>query len=201
MEKCYKVTDLCQLQGESNMNGHMRQKEQSRQMIENAFFELLEEKEYSQITVSEIVQRADVARRTFYRLYENKEGIIQHYFSRLCNEYQNSYQALERYDLKQIAKDFFSFWYQQRANLLKLHNAGVDYVLYHGISNASTEVIRRRVADEGLRQSPEMQYFADYSVGGFINLLFRWINSGMEGTPEQYAKTVSGAILKTTGQR
>ena len=52
------------------MNGHEKQKEQSRQMIENALFELLEEKEYSAISVSEIVKRADVARRTFYRLYD-----------------------------------------------------------------------------------------------------------------------------------
>ena len=41
-----------------------------------------------------------------------------------------------------------------------------------------------------------MGYFADYSVGGFINLLFRWINAGMEETPEQYAEKVSAAIMK-----
>lgn len=178
------------------MNGHLRQKEQSRQMIETAFFELLEEKEYSQISVSEIVGRADVARRTFYRLYENKEDIIAHYFSQLCNEYQNSHGALERYDLQQIAMDYFSFWYRQKEKLLKLHKAGMDHMLYYGISTASTEVIRRRVADEQLRQSEEMGYFADYSVGGFINLLFRWINAGMEETPEQYAEKVSAAIMK-----
>ena len=178
------------------MNGHLRQKELSRHMIETAFFELLGEKEYAQISVSEIAGRADVARRTFYRLYENKDGIIEYYFSQLCKEYQTSHGVLERYDLEQIARDYFSFWYRQREILLKLHKAGMDHMLYYGISSSSTEVIRRRVADEGLRQSEEMEYFADYSVGGFINLLFRWINVGMEETPEQYARKVSGAILK-----
>lgn len=178
------------------MNGHIRQKEQSRQMIENALLELLDEKEYSKLTVSEIVKRADVARRTFYRLYDNKDSIIHNYFERLCNDYQNNYPPIERYDIKQVAKDYFSFWYTQREQLLKFHRAGLDDMLYYGINNASTAVIRRRIGDEYLRYNTELEYFAGYSTGGFINLLIGWIDKGMKETPEKYAEMVSKAILK-----
>ena len=50
------------------MNGHQKQKEQSRRMIEDALFLIMEEKPYAQITVSEIAKTADVSRRTFYRM-------------------------------------------------------------------------------------------------------------------------------------
>ena len=113
------------------MNGHERQKEQSRQMIENAFFELLREKEFSQITVSEIVKRADVARRTFYRLYEKKESVIAVYFQNLCEEYKNGHAQIESYDLKQVAKDYFEFWYTQRDKLLAFYRAGLQDLLYY----------------------------------------------------------------------
>jgi len=183
------------------MNGHERQKEQSRQMIENAFFELLREKEFSQITVSEIVKRADVARRTFYRLYEKKESVIAVYFQNLCEEYKNGHTQIESYDLKQVARDYFEFWYIQRDKLLTFYRAGLQDLLYYGISSASTEVIRSRIQDEQLRKMPEVEYFATYSVGGFINLLIRWIEKGMEGTPQEYAEVVSSAIIKVISGR
>jgi len=183
------------------MNGHERQREQSRQMIENAFFELLREKEFSQITVSEIVKRADVARRTFYRLYEKKESVIAVYFQNLCEEYKNGHTQIESYDLKQVARDYFEFWYIQRDKLLTFYRAGLQDLLYYGISSASTEVIRSRIQDEQLRKMPEVEYFATYSVGGFINLLIRWIEKGMEGTPQEYAEVVSSAIIKVISGR
>ena len=183
------------------MNGHERQREQSRQMIENAFFELLREKEFSQITVSEIVKKADVARRTFYRLYEKKESVIAVYFQNLCEEYKNGHTQIESYDLKQVARDYFEFWYTQRDKLLAFYKAGLQDLLYYGISSASTEVIRSRIQDEQLRKLPEVEYFATYSVGGFINLLIRWIEKGMEGTPQEYAEVVSSAIIKVISGR
>ena len=65
------------------MNGHQKQKEQSGRMIEGALLELMEEKSYAQITVSEIVKRADVSRRTFYRLYGEKDEVLRCYFNKL----------------------------------------------------------------------------------------------------------------------
>ena len=58
------------------MNGHQKQKEQSRRMIEDALFLIMEEKPYAQITVSEIAKTADVSRRTFYRMYHNVNNLV-----------------------------------------------------------------------------------------------------------------------------
>lgn len=84
------------------MDGHKKQREQSARMIETALFELMEEKAFNEITVSEIVKRADVARRTFYRLYNRKEDVLHRYFGKLSRDYGNTYPALDKYDLKQI---------------------------------------------------------------------------------------------------
>lgn len=39
--------------------------------MERAFFELIEEKHYSKISVSELIEKAEVSRTTFYRKYED----------------------------------------------------------------------------------------------------------------------------------
>lgn len=178
------------------MDGHQRQKELSRQMIENALFALMKEKDYARITISEITARADVARRTFYRLYEHKEDIIMTYLDRLCQQYQEQQAVLTGYDICQIAQDFFAFWYQYRELLLLLYAQKLDYLMYAKISRASVNVVRNRICDSKLKLDSDLEYFADYSTGGFLNLLCRWIKSGMEEPPEQYAENVSRAVLK-----
>lgn len=182
------------------MNGHEKQREQSKQMIETALFELMEKKEFSQITVSELVRQADVARRTFYRLYGSKEDVLHEYFKRLCENYKSEYKPLKGYDISQIARDYFGFWYQHREALLRMYKSGLDEMLYYEISRASLEVVKNRVSDESVKNSSEITYFAAYSVGGFINLLRQWIIAGMKEKPEEYAENVSGALRKVMGR-
>lgn len=49
----------------------------SRQMIRKAFLELLQEKEYQKITVTDIVKRADLNRSTFYAHYPDIRGVVE----------------------------------------------------------------------------------------------------------------------------
>lgn len=178
------------------MNGHQRQREQSARMIEEALFELMKEKSYGQITVSEIVKRADVARRTFYRLYREKDEVLRCYFGKLCQEYCGKNHPLDNYDIKQIARDYFSFWYQHRDFLLLMQRCGLEEMLYYEISRASLEVVKNRIGDSPHKNAAGIEYFADYSTGGFLLLLRRWIVTEMKETPEQYANEVSEALLK-----
>lgn len=178
------------------MNGHQKQKEQSARMIEDALFVLMEEKGYSRISVSEIVERADISRRTFYRLYKEKDDVLRNYFCKLCTEYISRAPALECYDIGRIAREYFCFWHQYRNFLLLMHKCGLDGMIYDAVSRASGKVMRNRIGEKESKNFSELEYFADYSTGGFLLLLQRWIMTGMQGTPEEYAEAVSGALMK-----
>lgn len=178
------------------MNGHQMQKEQSRQLIEEALFALMKEKPYEEISVSEIAKRADVARRTFYRLYSGKEEVIPGYFDRLCKDYQTACRPVKGYDPEQIAIEFFTFWYEYKEFLLLLYQCGLESMLYLGMNRASEYVIRKRIGEHPLQQMPELIYFIEYSTGGFINLLYHWIREGMEPSPIEYARHTGRAIAK-----
>lgn len=202
------------------MNGHQKQRQASKQMIETALFALMEEMDFSQITVCQIAERADVARRTFYRLYRSKEDVMHQYFAGLCDAYQDSCQELAFYDLRRIAEDYFGFWHRHKEQLLLLSRCGMDRMLYYEMSRASMQIVRMRIGDKALKgrlnlaersdlagspdlekqmdckELPGLAYFADYSVGGFVNLLHRWVQSEMKETPGEYAQKVSDAILQ-----
>ena len=64
-----------------------RQKELSKEWIANAFYSLLQKKDYESITVSEIAQKADLSRRTFYRSFDNKQDIVTYLLARIFPDY------------------------------------------------------------------------------------------------------------------
>ena len=70
------------------MTHQERQKEQSREWIAEAFFNLLKKKKYESITVSEIVKKADLSRRTFYRVFENKYDIIKYMLEKIMPDWK-----------------------------------------------------------------------------------------------------------------
>ena len=49
----------------------------TRMCIGEALFVLLDQKEYGQIRISDIVKRAGVSRMTFYHYYDTKEEAVQ----------------------------------------------------------------------------------------------------------------------------
>ena len=59
-----------------------RRQRKTREAIFAAFIGLLAKKDYSQITVGEIIERADIGRATFYAHFETKDFLLRE----LCEE-------------------------------------------------------------------------------------------------------------------
>lgn len=178
------------------MNGHQKQREQSARMIENALFRLMEKKPYTQITVSEITRKAEISRRTFYRLYRKKDDILHCYLEKLCQRYQDEVPSLDRYDISQISQEYFSFWYQYKDFLLLMYRQGLGERVCSEINRAALSVIQSRIKVGEYRDCEEIRYFADYSTGGFTQLLWRYIEQGMKKKPEEYVAAVSKSLQR-----
>lgn len=61
------------------MKAEYRNKIRSKNMIKAAFFELLKEKDYNKITVTDIVNKADLNRSTFYAHYLDVKVITEEF--------------------------------------------------------------------------------------------------------------------------
>ena len=59
-----------------------RRQRRTREAIFNAFTQLLSHKDFSQITVGEIIDLADIGRATFYSHFETKDYLLKE----LCQE-------------------------------------------------------------------------------------------------------------------
>jgi AcrR family transcriptional regulator len=59
-----------------NMSRHQRNRLRTRHQLEDAVFELLQEKGYDEITIQDIVDTADLGRGTFYLHFKDKEEAV-----------------------------------------------------------------------------------------------------------------------------
>ena len=90
------------------------------------------------------------------------------------------------------------FWSEQDERTSEAtgeYRNGLDaYILYFTTGPMSREVMRTRIPELPDTET-QMEYFMDFSAGGFGRLLFRWIENEMEELPDVYAKKASDSIL------
>lgn len=75
----------------------------TKSLIKNAFLELIEEKGYSKVSVTDIVDKAMINRNTFYLHYYDKEDLINEMIS---ENYKKTEPLIKRIMFKQIRENY-----------------------------------------------------------------------------------------------
>src|SRR5579884_43250 len=69
-----------------------RRVRRTHELLEAALLSLIKEKEFDRISVQEIIDRANVARATFYSHYDNKEDLLESGFEGVLAELRERQQ-------------------------------------------------------------------------------------------------------------
>lgn len=107
----------------------VREQKQPRQYIVKALFELLEHKNYHDITISRLAQKANISRRTFYRCFRTKDDVMKYTSALLMDEFADTLLKNHAADLKGIAQSYFEFWENYIDILLLLKKQHLLYFL------------------------------------------------------------------------
>lgn len=60
--------------------------EQSKEKLVKALLIVMEQYDFKEITITQLSQEAGLSRKTFYRLFKDKEELINFFFEKLCKE-------------------------------------------------------------------------------------------------------------------
>ena len=172
---------------------------QSRQWLEEALFDLLATKtSLRNISVAELSEHAQIARRTFYRYYHSKEQVLTNYLDRLIQDYITELQAAKLTNFEDLVNLFFQYWSQYTEPLKILQDANLlVFILqrsYDKLPAAYTTVMAPwHVTDSNQRQ---ITYDSRFITGGLYNIFDEWLKGDYQEMPVNELVTTALNTLK-----
>lgn len=181
---------------------------QSRQWIMDSLINLMEKKEWSDISISEIATNAGVVRRTFYRHFDSKEDVLQAYLDGLVNIFVEA--LLKEPDLDTVAslRILFTILKKNKKFYYGLMRSNMLFTFLE-LWNRILPVIHEQMSTlNKLKRFPEtkneqtLEYLLAFNVGGTLNIVIKWIDEGMTLSPEELTSIVeefsSGTLMKNS---
>lgn len=164
---------------------------QSKKWIVEALLKLLEQKPYDEVTITEIVSKAQLARCTFYRNFNSKEDVLNLYIQKLVVQYIRLLKKEKVLNVYNGARVFFNFWKKYIDFLILMDKNNLLYMILQKYSSYLPTIHKLVKADKKYENDEILEYVLTFSAGGFSNMLIKWVNDGAKKSPDEMASLVS----------
>ncbi len=154
--------------------------EQSRMRIAKALLVVMEQYHFKEITITQLAQEAGLSRKTFYRLFTDKEEVLSYLFQNLYMECLAQIKTRKVQHYWDVVQCYFDFWEERKPMLLLMKQNNLLSVLFEGAYNYSFRIFEYiRSKDVADKFSLPLPYLLAYSVGGMHSMLLKWVENGM----------------------
>lgn len=179
----------------------LKTQNQIEQWMMDALLSLMEEKPFREIKITEIAERAQLARCTFYRYYTSKEELLMRCCQTIFSGLSQRLQMENCRTFYGTAVGYFSYWSEHRAFLELLKKSEMLYFLLQSFDNlmfdVAKEVKPENAQMEGLDFSPKVRYHFFFGMGGFWGMTNRWLQNGCKESPEELAQYVIAYLVES----
>jgi hypothetical protein len=185
-----------------------RRTRRTRQLLRDALLSLLKEKRYTDISVQDIIERADIARSTFYVHYIDKDDLLVGKWCLFASKL--GHQAAIRMHEEHTSEAIFPTrgWFQHiqaQNDILKLiaKDSAIELAMktLHGILRADVQrkVGRHLQTNDSIPDSLVVEYMAT----ALMSLIKWWIRHNMNYSPQQmdeiFQRLVMPGVLSIRG--
>ena len=163
--------------------------------IENCLVDILRTKHYEDITITEICQKMNMPRKSFYRYFDGKEGVIQSLINHLMMDYNTAHIDVNNKNnitIKGEFEVFFSFWKDKKEILSILDRSGILGRLIEtatGFAMNEYDYVRNYLIDS---DDEEKLVAYRFVVSGLMTMMISWYRGGFKESVE----TMSRATVK-----
>lgn len=174
----------------------------SRRLIRQAFLELLRQKPYEKITVTDIVGAADINRSTFYAHYPDVRGLVEEIVGEVID---HSITLANQLNMKEFLADPMPFL--QELTSYSTENKEL-YTLLSRSDFAQLQMeqlkltlidaaLRSPVIPDHIRATTEFHIRISFFIGGILNLYVMWLHGDLNCTIEDITAQMSQVIQNT----
>ena len=151
--------------------------------ISDGLLLLMAKRDYTDITISEITNKAGVNRSTYYRNFVSKEDVIKFYLTtHIMYEYLDEYSKSPERSAERYMRTIFDCFCRHKNELLLIHKNGLSHLLLDVLN----QVFDERLGQEELPLMERYKRF--FHIGGIYNFSCLWLSTGMDGTSEEMTK-------------
>lgn len=173
-----------------------RRQRKTRTAIFDAFIALLSEKSYHEITVEQVIRRADVGRATFYAHFETKEFLLK----ALCQElFDHIFASAEGQENTHLFKcdapvsafeHLFRHLLENDNNILTLLTGRNNELFWQYFQEGLQQLSEQQLPLFSERRPKELpeDFWVNHIVVTFTQTLRWWLTNGRKESPEQITK-------------
>ncbi len=162
--------------------------------LKTAMTELLKEKPFSEVSVTDLVKEAGVARASFYRNFSSTSDVLDEIIDDVLLEFSHKVLPVMYSSDEKVWRGFlFEYIDMVRENrrvfinILTLNAADVFSRL-----NDRIQAYEKALPYDGIRE----KYMVASRLGILSNVLRHWIDTGMEESPEELVEYLMSFIMK-----
>ncbi len=171
-----------------------RRQKKTREAIFRAFTQLLAEKNYNQIAVQEIIDRADIGRTTFYAHFETKDYLLKDLCEELFGHIIDTAMGLPHghyhYSCGPEQDSVFLHLLQHLQkndrNILELLSSQNNEIFLRYFKSNLKKLIVTQYAAKGLLKNKNLpeDYLVNYVSSAFVETVHWWLCHKMEQSPK-----------------
>ncbi|MBC2255795.1 TetR/AcrR family transcriptional regulator [Listeria ivanovii] len=158
-----------------------RRVKKTKQALNQALFTLLDHKPFKQITITDIVQQADVNRGTFYKHYREKEelleNIIQDVLADLKEAYQDPYRQTNHFTVQMLTPSMikiFDHVYSHQAFYKQVINSTISPSFQNQVCEVLRELILNDFDSFSSMINAEPRLLATYQAHAIFGMIVFW---------------------------
>lgn len=168
--------------------------------LTRALFELLGEKEFSRISITELAHRADVDRKTFYLHYHSVEEILKEFYEDALAQFQ---QGLERENIFGQQVDIPGFFrvlggvMAENMPLYRRLAKGTGYTYFiEQLRAVLRNAVENALAAQGNTDQTHIRLCGEFFAAGAMRVYLAWLKGELELTEEEFAEWVGRMVSR-----
>lgn len=172
------------------------QSTQRQRQMEQGLLELMHTKRYEDISISNLCQRLNIPRKSFYRYFSSKDGALFAMLDHIMLDfYAEGLQTANGGTALGDLERFFQFWYEKRDLLSALKRSGLSGIL---VERATVMARQERMMPGKVRgwSASQQEQALVFALCGLMAMILHWHETGYRLAPQEMTQTAYSMLTK-----
>lgn len=168
--------------------------------IRKAYFELLKDKSHKKISITEVANRANIDRKTFYLHYESTDEILGDLCEQTLLDALNQIdEPRETADPEHIISELLKALTDKASENLDmfkvLYSKDEGRLLFEKLKRILIELIQGEIPDRFGFTETEFRLYLEFYLSGITSVYSLWLTEDLPMTLDELCQTVTGLLL------